>query len=102
MRVIEKADIAPLEPLLCSVAAAVKLTGRSERWIYHAIATNQLEGVKSDNRTLLLVQSVKDYVAKLRQQSPAKGCALPRRQPDIAPRPKRKPQHLRKTETANA
>jgi hypothetical protein len=33
MRVIEKADIAPLEPLLCSIKAGTAIIGRSERWI---------------------------------------------------------------------
>ena len=33
MRVIEKADIAPLEPLLCSIQAGTAIIGRSERFI---------------------------------------------------------------------
>jgi len=31
MRVIEKADLAPLEPLLCSIQAGMTIIGRSER-----------------------------------------------------------------------
>jgi translation elongation factor EF-Tu-like GTPase len=65
MKVIEKADIAPLEPLLCSVAAATVLTGRCERSIINAIAKGEIRGVKSDRRTLVDVQSLKEYVAKL-------------------------------------
>jgi hypothetical protein len=65
MRVIEKADIAALEPMLCSVQAAVKILGRSERSIIDAIARGQIHAVKSDRRTLVVVQSLKDYVASL-------------------------------------
>jgi len=65
MKVIEKADIAPLEPLLCSVAAATTLIGRCERSVIDAIARGELKAVKSDRRTLVVVQSLKDYVAKL-------------------------------------
>ena len=65
MRVVEKADVATIEPLLCSVAAATAIIGRSERFIYDAIATRKLHAVKSDNRTLVVVQSLKDYVAAL-------------------------------------
>jgi hypothetical protein len=76
MRVVEKADIAPLEPLLCSVAAATSIIGRSERFIIDAIARGQLQAVKSDRRTLLVVQSLKDYVTKL---PAAKGTINPSR-----------------------
>jgi hypothetical protein len=77
MRVIEKVDIAPLEPLLCSVQAGVTMIGRSERFIIDAIARGQIQAVKSDRRTLLVVQSLRDYVAKL---PPAKGTINPTRQ----------------------
>jgi hypothetical protein len=77
MRVIEKADIAPLVPLLCSVAAATSIIGRSERFIIDAIARGQLQAVKSDRRTLLVVQSLRDYAASL---PPAKGTINPTRQ----------------------
>jgi hypothetical protein len=76
MRVIEKADIAPLEPMLCSIQAGVKLIGRSERFIIAAIADGKIKAVKSDRRTLLLVQSLKDYVKDL---TPAKGTPYPPR-----------------------
>jgi hypothetical protein len=76
MRVIEKADIAPLEPLLCSIQAGTAIIGRSERFIIDAIAQGKLQAVKSDRRTLLVVQSLRDYVATL---SPAKGTPNPPR-----------------------
>jgi hypothetical protein len=70
MRVIEKAELASLEPLLCSIQAGTAIIGRSERFIIDAIARGTIKGVKSDRRTLLVVQSLKDYVAGL---PPAKG-----------------------------
>jgi hypothetical protein len=81
MRVIEKADIAPIEPLLCSVAAGTAILGRSERFIIDAIARGQIQAVKSDRRTLLVVQSLRDYVDNLCKQSPAKGTINPKRSP---------------------
>ena len=65
MRVIEKADIASLEPLLRSIQAGTAIIGRSERFIIDAIARGKIEAVKSDRRTLLVVQSLKNYVASL-------------------------------------
>lgn len=76
MRVIEKAEIAPLEPLLCSIQAGTAIIGRSERFIIDAIARGMLKAVKSDRRTLLVVQSLRDYVATL---PPAKGTKNPSR-----------------------
>ena len=81
MRVIEKADIAPIEPLLCSIQAGTAIIGRSERFIIDAIAQGKLKAVKSDRRTLLVVQSLKDYVASL---PPAKGTKNPSR-PRVTP-----------------
>jgi len=79
MRVVEKADIAPLEPLLCSIKAGIAILGRSERFIIDAIARGEIEAVKSDRRTLLVVQSLKDYVAKLQATARAKGTRNPPR-----------------------
>jgi hypothetical protein len=76
MRVIEKADIAPLEPLLCSIQAGTAIIGRSERFIIDAIARGMIRAVKSDRRTLLVVQSLRDYAASL---PPAKGTRNPTR-----------------------
>lgn len=76
MRVVEKVDIAPLEPLLCSIKAGMAIIGRSERFIIDAIARGEIRAVKSDRRTLIVVQSLKDYVASL---PPAKGTKDPSR-----------------------
>jgi hypothetical protein len=65
MRVIEKTEITALEPLLCSIQAAMKVLGRSERSVIDMIARGQIEAVKSDRRTLVVVQSMKDYAARL-------------------------------------
>jgi hypothetical protein len=73
MRAAEKADIAKLEPLLCSIQAGTAIIGRSERFIIDGIARGLFKAVKSDRRTLLVVQSLHDYVAKLIEDSPAKG-----------------------------
>lgn len=65
MKVVEKCHIPPLEPLLMSVEAATKYIGRGQSFIIDAIARGTLQAVKSDRRTLLVVQSLKDYVASL-------------------------------------
>jgi hypothetical protein len=82
MKVVEKCDIVPLEPILMSVAAATKYIGRSERFIIDAIAVGKLQAVKSDRRTLLVVQSLKDYVA---------GLPAPKLRPDNRNRRSRSP-----------
>ena len=79
MRVVEKADIASLEPLLCSIKAGTAIIGRGERFIIDAIARGELKAVKSDRRTLLVVQSLKDYVDRLLETAPAKGTKDPSR-----------------------
>jgi len=46
-----------------SALRPAKTLGRSERSIKDMIARGQIEAIKSDRRTLVLVQSLKDYVA---------------------------------------
>jgi hypothetical protein len=65
VKVIEKTDITPLEPILCSIKAAIALTGRSERSVIDMIATGQLRARKSDRRTLVEVASIREYCASL-------------------------------------
>jgi len=65
MKTVEKCDIAVLEPMLCSIQAATALIGRSDRFIIDAIARGKIDAVKSDRRTLIVVQSLRDYVAGL-------------------------------------
>jgi excisionase family DNA binding protein len=76
MRVIEKADIAPLEPLLCSIKAGSAVLGVSTRYIVDAIAIGKIKAVKDGRRTLLDVPSLKSYVKSL---PAAKGTPLARR-----------------------
>jgi hypothetical protein len=65
MKVIEKTNVATIEPLLCSIAAATAIIGRGQSFIYDAVARGILKAVKSDGRTLLVVESLKSYVASL-------------------------------------
>jgi hypothetical protein len=85
MRTIEKADIASLKPLLCSVKAGCAMLGISDRLILHLIAKGDIQAVKGERRTLLVVESVEDYVAKLKAKCPAKGTlmARPRHRADV-------------------
>jgi hypothetical protein len=76
-----------VEPLLVSIPQTSQMVGRCIATIYELLGSNQLDGVKSDGRTLVTMESIKRYVASLPKA-------------EIAPRPKRKPQHLRRTETA--
>jgi hypothetical protein len=64
-KLVEKTEIARIEPLLCSVPEATVMISRSKRFIYDGIARGLFAAKKSDGRTLLVVQSLKDYVAAL-------------------------------------
>jgi hypothetical protein len=85
MRVIEKADIAPLEPIFCSIQAGTTILGRGERFIIDAIAQGKLKAVKSDRRTLLVVQSLKDYAAELIKHIRRKGTINPPKRVAVGP-----------------
>ena len=82
MRVIEKTNVTSIEPIFCSVAAGAVILGRSKRFILDAIARGKIKAVKSDSRTLLLVQSLKDYAAKL---PAAKGTINPPKRIAVGP-----------------
>jgi hypothetical protein len=75
-----------VEPLLVSIPQTSQLIGRCTATVYELAGSGRLVAVKSDGRTLITMVSIKEYVA-----------SLPRAQ--IAQRPKRKPQHLRKPAT---
>jgi len=65
-RVIERKDVAaPVQPIFCSVEAATAIIARSERFVIDAIARGVIKGVKSDRRTLVVVQSLYDYANSL-------------------------------------
>jgi hypothetical protein len=65
MRVIEKANVAGIEPIFCSITAGALILSRSKRFILDAIARGKIKAVKSDTRTLLVVKSLKDYAKSL-------------------------------------
>ena len=59
-----KAPPAP-PPILCTIQHAAAMLGRGTRFIYEAIATDKIRAVKSDKRTLVVVDSLREYVAGL-------------------------------------
>jgi hypothetical protein len=68
----------PLQRILCTIPQAAVMIARGQTFIYGAIATGKIEAVKSDKRTLVVVESLRRYVAGL---SPAKIKPLARRRP---------------------
>jgi hypothetical protein len=73
-------------PIAVSVPQSAQMIGRCIATIYELIGAGQLRAVKSDGRTLVIVESLHEYINSL---PPAQ----------IAPRPRRKPQHLRQSAT---
>jgi hypothetical protein len=76
-----------VEPLLVSIPQTCQLIGRCTATVYELLGGGQLEAVKSDGRTLVRMDSIKRYVDSLPEAK-------------VAPPRRRKPQHLRRTETA--
>jgi hypothetical protein len=68
--------------ILCSIAQACALIGRGQAAIYDMIGSGKIKAVKSDGRTLVVVESLQAYAA-----------ALPAAK--IRPRRKRAPARLR-------
>jgi hypothetical protein len=56
---------ATIEPLAVSIADAVRLSGLSRSEIYRRGAAGDLDIVKSGGRSLVIVASIKDYIARL-------------------------------------
>ena len=71
-----------VNPILVSVPQASHMLGRGVSTIYDLIGAGKIRAGKSDGRTLIVVESLHEYVGSL---EPAK----------VAPPRKRKPQHLR-------
>ena len=65
MTEVQKENVATLEPLLCSIEAACAYISRGQSFMYDAIARGVIQAVKSDRRTLVVVASLKTYVASL-------------------------------------
>jgi hypothetical protein len=78
-----------VEPLLLSLPQTSQTIGRCIATVYELLGSGQLRGVKSDARTLVTMESIKEYVASLKPVV-------------VAPRPKRKPQQLRALYSSNA
>jgi hypothetical protein len=56
-------DVVRMPPILCSIPKAGAAINRCERFIYEAIATGQIEAVKSDKRTLVVMASLQSCQA---------------------------------------
>jgi hypothetical protein len=67
---------APLPLILCSIPNAATMIGRGQTFIYGAIGDGTIEAVKSDKRTLVVVESLRRFAASL---PPAKIKPLRRR-----------------------
>ena len=73
---LEEVTEVSLPPILCRIPQAAAAIGRGTRFIYEAIATGQIEAVKSDKRTLVVVESLRKYARELK---PAKTKPMTRR-----------------------
>ena len=59
------ASEAPLPPILCSIPQAAAMIARGQTFIYGAIGDGKIEAVKSDKRTLVVVELLRRYAASL-------------------------------------
>jgi hypothetical protein len=74
--------VVEIMPLLVPVKQACTIIGRGQSALYELIGAGKIRAVKSDGRTLIEVDSLREYAKSL----PAAKVAPPRN---------RKPQHLR-------
>jgi excisionase family DNA binding protein len=58
-------NLAGCDPILVPVLQASAIIARSPRMVYEMMATGELRAVKSGRSTLILYDSIKEYVAKL-------------------------------------
>jgi hypothetical protein len=70
-------NLAGLEPICVPVPQASAIIAKCPRLIYELMASGELKGVKSGRSTLVLYESLKDYVAtlpvaELKQYTPKK------------------------------
>ncbi len=54
-----------IEPIAVPIAEAVSVSGMSRSAVYRALATGDLRAVKQGSRTLVLVDSIRAYLASL-------------------------------------
>jgi hypothetical protein len=71
-------DELPIPPILCTIPQAAQIIARGQSFIYEAIASNKIRAVKSDKRTLVVVDSLREYADGL---PPAKIKPIPKREP---------------------
>jgi hypothetical protein len=55
----------PIPLILCTIPRAAAMIGRGQTFIYGAIGDGRIEAVKSDKRTLVVVESLRRYAASL-------------------------------------
>jgi Helix-turn-helix domain len=55
----------PFQPILCSIPQASAMIGRGVTAIYALIADQKIRAVKSSGRTLIFVDSLREYAEKL-------------------------------------
>jgi hypothetical protein len=54
-----------LPPILCSIPQACAMIGRGQSALYELIGGGKIRAVKSDGRTLIVVESLREYAASL-------------------------------------
>jgi hypothetical protein len=80
--IMHEATKISLRPILCSIPLASAMIGRGTQAIYDLIGGGKIRAVKSDGRTLVVVESLREYAASL---PPAK----------VAPPRNRRPPRMR-------
>ncbi len=58
-------NLAGRDPMLVPVNQASAILARSPRMVYEMMATGDLKAVKSGRNTLIIYDSIREYVAKL-------------------------------------
>lgn len=86
VRVADDLNPPQAEVLAVTIADAGRVTGLGRTSIYEAINGGDLDAVKSGGRTLVLMASIRRYLASLPRLKPAQPEAQP---PAEAPPPKR-------------
>ena len=65
MSTVENTAGHDLSPILVSIPQAAAMIGRGMTFIYSAIGDGTIKAVKSDKRTLIIVESLQAYAASL-------------------------------------
>jgi hypothetical protein len=54
-----------MTPILCTIRDAANMIGRGQTFIYEAIGEGLIQAVKSDKRTLVVIDSLRAYAGSL-------------------------------------